>query len=394
MRYSGYWRVSGIYTFAFGMIALVYPYLNQYLLALGFSGVQIGNLYAVANLAGIVLTPVISSAADRSGRHRHLYWLVLAVEVVMLAALGLTRHLLLIGAVVLVLRGIWSLDTTLRERLSLHWLKTYGSESFGSLRLWGSIGFAGLAVLGGPLAEQIDPRWLFLAGGGLLVMVALLTHVYDPHLPVRTVSDPPPAHAFWRRAAALSPVLWLIMITIFLSAVGQSMYFGWNYTFIENTLGGGKATVGLFAGIAAFVEAPFMLLADRLMRRWGPIRLWGIGIVIWGTGWLLLSTVQTPGQSLIFAATAGIAQAMAIVAPVVFVGQVSQPHNTALNLALIFGLGGVGAMVGSAFSGWLYDTAGVRTVLQAAGGMMAVAVIFLWVGGIVRRRVIAPQTTG
>ncbi len=407
MRQPGYWQVAGIYTSAFGMIALVFPYMNQYLLALGFTGVQIGNLYAAASLAGIVLTPMISSAADRSGRHRRLYWLVLAVEIAMLAGIGLTRQVLLVGAAVLVMRSVMRLDTTMRERLSLHWLRLYGSEAFGSLRLWGSIGFAGMAMIGGPAGEQIDPQWLFLAGGGLLVLVALFSRVYDPRLPVQprlplqprmSLQDRPaarPVGSIWRQAGALSPVLWMIMITAFLVAVGQSMYFGWNYAFIENTLDGGKSTVGLFAGLAAGVEVPFMLLTDRWMRRWGAVPLWGIGLLIWGVSWFLLAKVQTPQQALVFSVTAGIAQGFAIVAPVVFVGQVSQPHNTALNLALMGVLAGLGTMIGSATAGWLFDVAGVRVVLQVAAGMVVVATVFLWVSmAVVRRRAITPHPTG
>ncbi len=393
-RVSGYWQVAGIYACAFGAVALTFPYMNQYLLELGFSGVQIGSMFAAASLLGLLLTLLASALADRSGRHRSILWAALLTEMAALGCLSFAPVLVMVGGGVVVMRAIMQLDMAMRDRLTLHWISEHPAGAYGGLRLWGSLGFALVGIMSGPVAERFGTAWLFAGAGLMLIGVLIFSRVYAARLPVGAAdAAEAPAPAF-RRIGRLSPVMAVIMATALVSAVGQSGYFGWNYEFIDHGLGGGKSAVGLYASLAALIEAPVMLLADRLLRRHSAALVWGAGLLIWGAGWLLLSLVRTPLQAMVLTIPAGIAQGFVLVAPVVFVGQSSPAHNTAFYLALMGTCGSLGMMVGSSAAGWIYDALGVRVLLRLGGAAVMLAAVVLWTGVLIlRRRTWKPRPT-
>lgn len=391
-RAAGYWQVAAVYALSFGATALFFTHLNQFLLDAGFSGAEIGNMHAVANLGGLFVVPLLSSLADRSGAHRRVLRLALLLEGAAVLAVGLGSAWLLIAVGVVVARSIMRLDVAVRDRLTLHWLNEQGSQAYGSLRLWGSLGFALMALGGGALAEVVGAQRLFMLAALLVLTVILVVRVFPARLPtgeraargvvrLRALLKP----SAWRSRLP-SPALAVILVTVVLAALAVSATFGWSYALVEYELGGGKSTVGVYSSLAALVEIPLMLAVDRLLRRWGAARVWIIGMLLWSGAFLLLSLAQTPWQGVLVGVLVGVAQGFTIVTPVVYVGQVSRPDNTAFNLALIGVFQALGMTVASPVMGTLYDTAGVRIVVRTGAGLMVLAVLALAGGSLLVRR--------
>ncbi|MBN1963903.1 MAG: MFS transporter [Anaerolineae bacterium] len=395
-RTPGYTRAALIYACGFGAMALFFPYINQHLLRLGYSGTQIGSLAAIASLTGLVLAPVLSSLADRTGQHRRILMLVVAVEGLALLGLGLTASVVIVGLMVITVRTVLGLDISLRDRMALHWLKEHGSDAYGSLRIWGSLGYAVLVFAGGAVAGSIGAMPLFVVGAALMAVIIVLARVFAERVPTQeqasfVVTSGTGWRAWLHRPPSLSAVMWVILLTSILAAVGQSAMMDWAYTFIEFDLGGGKSGVGLFSGLAALAEMPLMLFADRLMRQRGAAGVWVSGMVLLGLVIMVLSLVQTAWQAVPLALLMGTAQGFRLVAPIVYVGQVSQPHRLALNLTLVTVVTGLSSTVASPLLGYLYDTVGIRPVLQVGAGMLLLAGVVLVVGGYVLRRRTAPH---
>ncbi len=391
-RPAGYWWVAAVYFCGFGAMALVLPHLNQYLLGVGFSGVQVGNILAASSLVGLVVAPLASRVADRTGLHRRVLRLTLVVEGASLLGLGLRPGLLAVVLGTVGFRSSTGLDLALRDRLSLHWLGEHGSAAYGSLRLWGSVSFAVLALGGGLLAEWSGPELLFVLAALLILAMVGLARVYTQRLPTQAAALPGGLPD--RRRGWPSPALVVILLTTFLIYLGLAHYFGWNYNFIEHELGGGKGAVGLFSFLAALFEVPVMLYADGLMRRRGAALALGVGMLVWAVSWVLFSLAGTPAQALLLTLPMGIAQGFALVAPTVYVGQISQPHNMAFNLSLMGVASSLGLMVGSPVAGWLFDNAGMRAMFLVAAGILLLGVAALAVGTrLARQRAVSAQPT-
>lgn len=408
-RPPGYWYVAAIYACGYGSMSFFFPHVNQYLLGAGFSGVQVGNIFSLSGMIGLILGPALLLIADRTGSHRTSLLLVLLVEVVALAGFGLGTALIVLAASVVAYRVTLTLDLTLRDRLTLHWLSEQGSEAFGSLRLWGSLSYAILATAGGMVAIQTGVPILFVTGGLLVLLMIPLLRVFAAHLPTETddatatttqpvQSSTEPGsprrivQAILKPFRDISPAMIVVLMVTFTFALSQASFFGWTYDFVENTLGGGKFWVSLFSGWAALIEVPVMVYVDRLIGRSGTVMAWMVGILFWVAGCMLLSLVQTPAQALLMGTLTGLASGFILVAPVVMVGQVSKAHRMGLNLSLMATFSGLGFIVGSPLAGWLFDTQGVRLVLQSSAGLSLMAAVVLVIGwGIVNRRQRQPQ---
>ncbi|MBN2469783.1 MAG: MFS transporter, partial [Anaerolineae bacterium] len=298
-RSRAYWMVAGLYMLSFGATALVEPYLVQHLLRLGLNGAQVGNLMAVVNMVGLVFIPLASSHADRSGRPRRAANASMLFQGISSAGMALLAQPFLIAAAVIPYRYFSTLGMTIRNRLALHWLEQRQSQDFGSLRLWGSIGFSVCALLGGLIAERLGVPFLFLLSGGLILCAILLMGTFAQQLPVS-----PPR----KRRGRMPPALVLILLVTGMMALSRTAYTGWANDFIETGLGGGQSAVGAFGAIAALVEVPVMIYEYRLIRRWGASAMWVLGLILLAVTFWLFSGVQTVAQALMMAVLIGISQ--------------------------------------------------------------------------------------
>ncbi|NPV67411.1 MAG: MFS transporter [Anaerolineae bacterium] len=367
-----YWLVAGGYALIFGAMALVEPYLVPHLLGLGLSGTEVGNLMAVVNLIGLLFIPLASSAADRSGRHRRITVWSTLLQAAAALAMGLLTIPLLVGAAVIPFRYFTGLGMTARNRLALAWLQARNSRDYGSLRLWGSLGFAGCVVIGGVVAQRAGVPLLFVASAAVALASLALLQPFAAQLPTQEQR---------RREGRPSPVLVLLLLVIILMSLSRAAYNGWVQDFIQTGLGGGQSAVGLYMALVALIEVPVMAYEHHLVQKWGSGTTWALGLILVAAGFWLFSLVQTVPQALLLALPMGVSQGFTIVAPVVLIGQVSRPHNTTLNLALAGVLGNLGTLIGSPIAGRLFDAYGVRTLLQVGALGMFLTLIVL-VGGL------------
>ncbi len=385
-RNREYWEVAAGFGLVFGAMAVVEPYLVQHLLALGFTGSQVGTLLAVVSLTGIVLVPWASSAADRGGHQRQFTVVSTLLQALGSLVMGLATVPLVTAGAIIPFRYFSGLGMNLRNRLALYWLEQQHSQDFGSLRLWGSVGYSLCVLVGGLVAERLGIPFLFIVSSGLMLLSLPLLRPFAAQLPVA-----PPKSRQGRMSASMQ----LVLLITGLTAFARTAYAGWAQDFLDTTLQGGESTVGLYMALIALIEVPVMFTIHRLIDRWGANGLWVLGLVLLGAGFAGLAAAQTVPGALLVTLPVGIGQGLMIVAPVVLIGQVSKPHNVTLNLALAGVLGSVGTMIGSPIAGALFDRLGARTLfLIGAAGMLLTALTLAAGRAILRRMAVGPQPAG
>src|SRR5437870_4929048 len=67
-------RISGIQFISYAARGLISPFIPLYLISVGFTGTQIGFLGSLSALIQLTSSPLLHTLADRSGRHRRLYY--------------------------------------------------------------------------------------------------------------------------------------------------------------------------------------------------------------------------------------------------------------------------------------------------------------------------------
>src|SRR5258708_6412207 len=132
-------RIAGITFLTFAARGLTIPFINLYLVSIGFSGTQIGILITISAFIQLIIPPAVHALADRTGQHRRLYYGLLIGNA--LASFGLVAG----AGNPLMLDGAYFLrdssdgpGTSLLSQLTITWIEQRKKTIYGRLRAWGS----------------------------------------------------------------------------------------------------------------------------------------------------------------------------------------------------------------------------------------------------------------
>ena len=368
-----YWRLSNFYLFFFASVGVLVPYWSLYLKSLGFGASDIGELMAVIMATKIIAPNIWGWVADRSGQK------------VLIVRLGVLMALITFGGVFLG-QGYWWMVMVM-ALFSFFWnaalpqfeattMSLLGEEShrYGSIRLWGSVGFI-LSVAGvGALLETHDPDIIPKA---ILIMLlgAWIATLWVPREPVRV---PALSHQSIT-AVLLRPEVLVILVVCFLSQASHGPYYTF-YTIYLEEHGYGRGLIGLLWALGVVAEIGVFLVMHKLLPRYGARLLLMVSLVLttarwllvaWGVEWLAVVLFA----QLLHAASFGIYHAVIIhLIHRFFTGQ-HQGRGQALYSSISFGAGGA---AGSLASGYLWEGVGSTATYSLAAATSFLAWILAW----------------
>jgi PPP family 3-phenylpropionic acid transporter len=290
--------------------------------------------------------------------------------------LALTGEILVpvIGAVAL-LSASTSAVTPLTDALAIQILGPTRLHSYGSFRLWASVGWGIGAIAFGALFEFVGLGWLVPAYALGLFVCAL----YVGRFP----KTRPAPHARGSRLGSFGDALTQVpRLPLYLAGLllfGAAQHAAWDYVPLRiESGGGGPFLVGVAAGVAAFVEIPFMRSSGSLIQRFGVRALFVAGGAVYVAASLAWAVVTAPGAVTAVRIVVGIGFALTYVSIVVMTGTLvpERLRNTGQTL------------IGSVIGGWIYQHVGPPELFvgSAVGLTLAVAIVWMATTGLTRER--------
>jgi PPP family 3-phenylpropionic acid transporter len=280
------------------------PYIPIFYRDQGLSGFQIGLLSSIGFAVGILSAPQWGRWNDRLSAPQRLLQIAVLFNVVTI--LILSKQTAFLPLIVIV--ALNSLFASGQEPVaaSLAMRATRGTGSgFGSVRVWGSFGWALLVLVAGWWIQRTTIQTAFTGFTVLMLAALLVLFLYHPgalaQSPVRSQEQPVPAPprgpvvpepialptvppgrpdsqgASGRYRPILALFLAVMMSWIAVAGIRQfeTLYF--------KQLGAGEGLIGLSAMLSAIVELPSMVWADWLTRRFGARRVLIAGMFLDGT---------------------------------------------------------------------------------------------------------------
>jgi PPP family 3-phenylpropionic acid transporter len=370
-----------LYYFALmGGSGFINPFINLFYKDIGLNGKQIGTFSATSAVIGLLVAPVMVSEIKKRPQARS--FLQVALVLGALAYFLISRQttflpiVLIVAFQALATSGISPLSDSMAVLVS-----QAANAGYGSIRIFGSLGWLVLVPLSGWLVERlgfgagfagVSLSWLCAAG-----LVFFITSRYF-------TSPATQAAPQFNPRAALRKILsdrTLLGLALALVAIGflNSGVLQFENVFLSE-LGATKQLIS-FAGIlSAIVELPFMLLSDKFIRRFGPHRLFltAVGLTaLQRTAVLLLPSIVT---IMIVRFIGGVAFSFYTIAFIGLVNSRTQVHETGTVLALLtVTLSGLVNMVAAPVAGAIYDALGARWLYALAASGYALALISLWI---------------
>lgn len=361
----------------FAGIGIFFPYIALLLRDRGLSGTQIGILLGMMPLISFLVQPVWGMLSDiYSLRRSALVFACFSMGVTSLGYLLTSdfRWLFIITLIMSIVRGpINPIGTA----LALEHLENEGrDDEFGSLRLWGSIGFAITSLLIGEFIVDSALHHIVTLFSINMMLLSVLT---------LTLPDAPVTQELnWREGVTLlrrEPVLTAFLIgSLF---VGATLGIANQYLsiYMEDINASGRV-IGAALAVAALMEVPLMANVPRMLARWGLRAVLVGGVAMLPVRWLLYVFIKEPVLVIPTQILHSIAVMAVFVVGVMYVDRLLSRQWRATGQAVYSaGLTGIGPSIGLFAAGVIYEQGGIRpvwaiaTVVSLIGlGVMAWAV--------------------
>lgn len=264
--------------FGFGsLFPLLSVYLND---SVGLTGTQIGTIMSISPVVTILTQPLWGLISDYTQKPR----LVLTVTIIVTALIGVGYSFvesylwfILFAAFLAITQ---SAVVPISDSLALSYVqKTKGN--YGSIRLWGALGFAVAVLIVGRLSEAFSLTVIFYG----FTFMLLVSSIFAWNLPAEGSSMQINIKTGVQRLIKMPRFLLFLLTTflIFGPILSNNFYFGIYIRDIGGTLTG----VGIAFMLGAGSEAPFMKFAGKWIQKIGMLQVVVFAGLISGLRWIL-----------------------------------------------------------------------------------------------------------
>ncbi|WP_077324438.1 MFS transporter [Virgibacillus siamensis] len=350
---------------------IIISFLPLYLKYKGLNGTEIGWVLAVGPLASIFSQPFWGYMSDKYKTVKRMLILCiigLLISSVLFFQMNGLIAIILMGAVFYFFTSpIGALGDSLAQRRADDL-----QVSFGTIRTWGSIGFATSSLIVGEVLSKVGVQymiWPYVFFGTIALIVAFrLTDVKVESDPIQ-LSD-------IKQLLNNKPFLIFLFMIMFLTISHRA-----NDSFIGlyiTQLGGSEGLVGLAWFVGVVSEALVFALAGRWFRKFHTLVFIIIAGAIYSLRWFVYAAVEDPmyiiALQVLHGVTFGIFYLSALEYVTRLIPRLMQSTGHLMFYAVFFGISGI---IGSLTGGALIDSYGGGTLYAVMGFCALTGTIFL-----------------
>ncbi len=357
--YFGYYLAIGAFI----------PYINLYYERMGLSGVQIGTLAAISVLVASLTVLFLGGIADVFTWHNHILRIALLLCPIAVFILSKATSFAALIPIVILYAFFNSPIVPILDSSALEAANTH-RDTYGNLRIWGTIGWSISTLLVGKLIESFDIRWLFYS----YIAFMLFTFLLSLSHPIRIAHLRSPLGQGLHQL--LRSYFFIFLLAIFLLSMTSGAFHSFFSIYLDG-IGADEGLIGLAWTLASLSEIPVMLGSGYFIQRIGAGGLLKISFVAYALRWLLLSFISTPLCALLVQLLHGLSFAAFLVGGITYINRLA-PEGLSTTAQAIFNSVsfGLGSIMGSLVAGYFYDTWGMAAMFRV---LCLIALIGLFV---------------
>lgn len=364
------------------------PFFTVYLRQIGLTGLQIGTLSGIRPLVTLASQPLWGLTADLRGRRRTLLVTMALTSLLILGYGWGGAFWFLLGWTVLYAL-LSNPVSPLIDSLVLDHLEEQSGSSFGSIRLWGALGWGVAAFVAGRVIGGRDLRLMFPLAAAMFAVGCVIVWRSTRERGTRKAT-----RGNWRGAGALlrNRELITFLLVVLFAQVGSSCVMTF-YPIYMDEIGASGGLIGLAYSLQGIAELPFYLASAAIIRRLGPDKTLVLSFVASAVRMLLYSVVRTPELIMFAELGHGLCFSLFLVASVGYVNRRVPSEWRATGQTLFSTATAAAGILGNTWAGLLYDRLDVQTMFRV-NGLLVLAVAALALFALRERRPaerLAPQ---
>ena len=355
-----------LYFLAYGSGAAWRPLFSVYLRDAGLSGIQVGIIASIIPAVMLLTQPFWGMGADRWGRQRCLM-LAMFLAAVLLSGFALGMGFWFFFCWTILAALFANPVPAIIDSLALDHIEAGGKLSYGHFRIWGAVGWGVIATLMSFIVMRGNMRVIFPAASVLMLLAWLVGFRLR-----RPEGEHSAFEVSWKN---LAPVLCNRRLIIFLAAVvfiSVAIASTWTfYAVYLDDMGASRKLISLAFGIQGFSELPFYLIAGAIIKRFGAGRTLLFTFFATSVRLFLYSVAPSVAMAISIEIMHGLSWTLFLVASVEYVNKLVEPRFRATGQSLFWAAYfGAGLIIGSIWSGFLYDRMELKMVFGLNGVMV------------------------
>jgi len=371
--------LKSVYFTIWAAVGLFFPYITVYYRSIGLSGTQIGLIGMVGALSSAVGSTSWGMINDRVGRLSWIYTMVCGGCITFSWLVSRQTDF----AVLLPVAAVFSFfNSGLVPLLDSSALRILGEhrQSYGSYRLWGSVGFVVTCSASGLFLEQTGLRVIFFTyAAGLLVF-----WLAARRLPERVPG--PGIRLFAGVKVMIRNRHWVLFaICIFILFFAAQAGLNFLSIFIKE-MGGTERTIGLNSTIAALAEIPLLFGSSWALRRFGPSRLLAVAMFTYGFRMVMYSLMPSVSWVVWISLFQSLSYCPFLVGSVAYANEQAPEALKSTSQGLLATIMNLAGLFGSLAGGWLFDTTGRMTMYMTLAAICFTSLVLFLTGQVVFKR--------
>jgi len=358
--------------FVYGAIAVYSTFFVVYLQSIGMSTLEIGALMAGGPIVSIIANPLWGYLSDRFRNVRLILIVMLIGSMLVMQIVFLYQSYTMIYACMLFFFFFQMPLFSQSNSLILNSIEGT-NHKFGAFRLFGSLGWAFIALVAGPVIGQIgiDRLWIIYS----VMMLISLGFAFT--LPKGEAKGAAPAGKVNYRSMFVNRSFLLFLIIGLVISIPNSM----NTTFIPlyiKELGGEASLIGWSAFWSSIFEIPVFLLLDRYLKKNTKTMVLCLVVIsiLFALRWFLMSNADSAQQiiyiQVLHCITFGGYYYIGTQLAVLLVPAEFRASGQAI-YALTWG--GLSGIVAGFLGGWVFEHTGPQAMYQLCSVMAVLGIV-------------------
>jgi PPP family 3-phenylpropionic acid transporter len=364
-------RGGAFYLCFFFSMGSFFPFLNIYFQKLGFTGQQIGILSMFIPVMSLFISTPVSALADRKKWRISILLSAIILVAIFIFLLRYPEDFEFVVINMLILAAAFSPLLSIADSLIVNMADSH-RISYGSMRLWGSIGFAASATVFGIVWQRFQLPLMFITASVLMIPLFLSASILDEGTRREQKESESISPLF------KDPVMIILILLSFLMGIPNALSISYE-GILMTSLGGGNMLVGMIIGIAGIGEIYTMQNGEAIARRLHGANTIILALILMGIANFGYSLAWNPWFMIPMAALKGLSFGLFFTNIVRMVND-RAPENwvsaaQSLRAVAMFGLA---QLIAGPLGGYILDDINPSAIFLIGGMACVIAVIVVW----------------
>ncbi|EMS69079.1 Major Facilitator Superfamily [Ruminiclostridium cellobioparum subsp. termitidis CT1112] len=368
-----------LHLFSWAAVGAYNPFIVVYLMNNNISTSRIGVILMFNSIATLVGQPLWGMISDKIRSIKKVYLLCHSLATALIVLLPFVTNQYIIFILLPLIQFFYCSMSPLLDSWTIHSIKNSG-KSYGSFRLWGSLGFSILVVINGKLITISFFNIIFLVYAiisliNLIMCAALFEYKRDDEnvqakpLTLRELNIGRLLRNFHYTAfVILSSITFMTMTSV--------------YSFLATLIkqvGGDDNLYGIANAVSAFSEVPILLISSMLVRKFKPQYLILTGMFVYSIRLFLYSIASGPEIAIFSQSLNGLSYGMFLAGSIYYIDSLAPAELKAtaqtVATAIYAGLSGI---IGNVAVGNMISRFGILQVYRSGSIIQfCVFIVFL-----------------